>query len=209
MQSGAFWRQAYRGEAERRLLSLRPAEACRARPHLDFPQEVQEAFKRYGDAFWLARLVCHCPRIATVSNRCERRSEVAQGPPLRAKIRLLAEACGEALLNARNLVMNGATLRDPTQRSHSHVIIHRGRNPRRGRRSDTGRPIARAGRIIDERPGHAGLADVVGRAETALHTASDKVREQAETVSGKVRAQPLLAVLIAAAIGFVLGRVTR
>ena len=53
------------------------------------------------------------------------------------------------------------------------------------------------------------MADVVGRAETALHTASDKVREQAETVSGKVRAQPLLAVLIAAAIGFVLGRVTR
>jgi ElaB/YqjD/DUF883 family membrane-anchored ribosome-binding protein len=53
------------------------------------------------------------------------------------------------------------------------------------------------------------VADVVGRAETALRTASDKVREQAETVSGKVREQPLLAVLIAAAVGFVLGRVTR
>ena len=52
------------------------------------------------------------------------------------------------------------------------------------------------------------VADVAGRAEIALRTASDKVREQAETVSGKVREQPLLAVLIAAAVGFVLGRVT-
>jgi len=35
------------------------------------------------------------------------------------------------------------------------------------------------------------------------------VHEQAEAVSGKVREQPLLAVLIAAAIGYVLGRATR
>ncbi len=35
------------------------------------------------------------------------------------------------------------------------------------------------------------------------------MRGQAETVSGKVREQPLLAVLIAAAIGYALGRVTR
>ena len=53
------------------------------------------------------------------------------------------------------------------------------------------------------------VADAAGRAESALHAAADTVRGQAETVSGKVREQPLLAVLIAAAIGYVLGRVTR
>jgi ElaB/YqjD/DUF883 family membrane-anchored ribosome-binding protein len=53
------------------------------------------------------------------------------------------------------------------------------------------------------------LADAAGRAESAFHTAADSVRGQAETVSGKVREQPLLAILIAAAIGYALGRVTR
>ena len=53
------------------------------------------------------------------------------------------------------------------------------------------------------------LADAAGRAELAFHTAAGSVRGQAETVSGKVREQPLLAVLIAAAIGYALGRVTR
>jgi ElaB/YqjD/DUF883 family membrane-anchored ribosome-binding protein len=53
------------------------------------------------------------------------------------------------------------------------------------------------------------VADIAGRAESALRTASDQARGQAETVSGKVREQPLLAILIAAAVGFVLGRVTR
>ena len=53
------------------------------------------------------------------------------------------------------------------------------------------------------------LADAAGRAESAMHAASDKVREQSETVAGKVREQPLLAVLLAAAIGYVLGRATR
>jgi ElaB/YqjD/DUF883 family membrane-anchored ribosome-binding protein len=53
------------------------------------------------------------------------------------------------------------------------------------------------------------LTDAAGRAETAMHAASDKVREQAETVSGMVREQPLMAVLVATAVGFVLGRVTR
>ena len=42
-----------------------------------------------------------------------------------------------------------------------------------------------------------------------MYAASDKVREQAETVSSKVREQPLLAILIAAAVGFVVGRTTR
>ncbi len=53
------------------------------------------------------------------------------------------------------------------------------------------------------------LADAAGRAEQAFHTAAGSVRGQAETVSGKVREQPLIAVLIAAAIGYALGRVTR
>ena len=35
------------------------------------------------------------------------------------------------------------------------------------------------------------------------------VREQAENVSGKVREQPLLAILIAAAVGYVVGRTIR
>jgi len=48
-----------------------------------------------------------------------------------------------------------------------------------------------------------------GRAETAIHGAADTMRRQVETVSGKVRDQPLLAVLIAAAVGFALGRVMR
>ncbi len=53
------------------------------------------------------------------------------------------------------------------------------------------------------------VADAAGRAEFAVYAASDKVREQAETVSSKVREQPLLAILIAAAVGFVVGRTTR
>jgi len=53
------------------------------------------------------------------------------------------------------------------------------------------------------------LADAAGRAERAIHGAADSVRGQAETVSGKVREQPLVAVLIAAGIGYLLGRAMR
>ena len=42
------------------------------------------------------------------------------------------------------------------------------------------------------------VADAAGRAESAVYSAADVVRDQAEMVSGKVREQPLLAVLIAA-----------
>jgi ElaB/YqjD/DUF883 family membrane-anchored ribosome-binding protein len=42
-----------------------------------------------------------------------------------------------------------------------------------------------------------------------VYGAAGKVRDQAEVVSGKVREQPLLAILIAAGVGYVLGRVTR
>jgi ElaB/YqjD/DUF883 family membrane-anchored ribosome-binding protein len=53
------------------------------------------------------------------------------------------------------------------------------------------------------------VAEAAGRAESAMHTAADKMRGQAEAVSGKVREQPLLAILIAAAVGYALGRATR
>jgi ElaB/YqjD/DUF883 family membrane-anchored ribosome-binding protein len=53
------------------------------------------------------------------------------------------------------------------------------------------------------------VTGAAGRAEAAVHTAADAVRGQAETVSAKVREQPLLAVLIAAAVGYVIGRATR
>ncbi len=53
------------------------------------------------------------------------------------------------------------------------------------------------------------LADAAGRAESAVYGAAGTVREQAEFVGGKVREQPLLAVLIAAGIGYAFGRLTR
>ena len=53
------------------------------------------------------------------------------------------------------------------------------------------------------------VADAAGRAESAVYGAAGAVRDQAEMVSGKVREQPLVAVLIAAGIGYVLGRATR
>ncbi len=53
------------------------------------------------------------------------------------------------------------------------------------------------------------IAEAAGRAESAIHGAADTMRGQVETVSGRVREQPLLAVLIAATIGYVLGRAMR
>ncbi len=53
------------------------------------------------------------------------------------------------------------------------------------------------------------VAEAAGRAESAIQGAADTMREQVETVTGKVREQPLLAILIAAAVGYVLGRATR
>jgi len=47
------------------------------------------------------------------------------------------------------------------------------------------------------------------RINPAMAEAADAMQEHAEAVAGRVREQPLLAVLIAAAIGYVLGRTTR
>ena len=49
------------------------------------------------------------------------------------------------------------------------------------------------------------LADVAGRAETAMGV----MKDQAEAVSGRVRDQPIVAVLVAVAVGFLVGRVLR
>jgi len=53
------------------------------------------------------------------------------------------------------------------------------------------------------------VADFAGRAENAVHSASGVVRDQAQVVSGRVKDQPLIAILIAAAVGWVIGRVMR
>jgi ElaB/YqjD/DUF883 family membrane-anchored ribosome-binding protein len=53
------------------------------------------------------------------------------------------------------------------------------------------------------------VADFAGRAESAAHTAGDAVRDQARVVSGRVKEQPLIALLIAAAVGWIIGRVMR
>ena len=58
--------------------------------------------------------------------------------------------------------------------------------------------------LMKERVGPA-LSNAAERAEHAMGA----VRGQAEAVSGQIKEQPLLAVLAAAAIGFVLGRITR
>ena len=46
------------------------------------------------------------------------------------------------------------------------------------------------------------VTDIAGRAETAVR----RGREQAEVVSGQVQERPLLAILIAAGIGYLIGR---
>jgi len=49
---------------------------------------------------------------------------------------------------------------------------------------------------------------MAGRAESAMNSAADMVRDQAQMVSGHVREQPLVAILLAAGIGYLLGRAT-
>jgi ElaB/YqjD/DUF883 family membrane-anchored ribosome-binding protein len=53
------------------------------------------------------------------------------------------------------------------------------------------------------------VADFAGRAESAVHSASGAVRDQAQMVSGRVKDQPLMAIVIAAAVGWIIGRVMR
>jgi ElaB/YqjD/DUF883 family membrane-anchored ribosome-binding protein len=53
------------------------------------------------------------------------------------------------------------------------------------------------------------MSDFAGRAESAVHSASGVVRDQAQAVSGQVKEQPLIALLIAATVGWIIGRVMR
>jgi ElaB/YqjD/DUF883 family membrane-anchored ribosome-binding protein len=53
------------------------------------------------------------------------------------------------------------------------------------------------------------VAEAAGRAENAMYGAAGVVRDQAQAVSGRVREAPLIAVLIAAGVGYVLGRAMR
>ena len=53
------------------------------------------------------------------------------------------------------------------------------------------------------------VAEFAGRAETAMHSASGAMRDQADAMSGRVKEQPLIALMIAAALGWVIGRVMR
>nr|WP_294511899.1 hypothetical protein [uncultured Rhodopila sp.] len=53
------------------------------------------------------------------------------------------------------------------------------------------------------------MSDFAGRAESAVHSASGVVRDQAQVVSGQVKEQPLIALLIAATVGWIIGRVMR
>ena len=53
------------------------------------------------------------------------------------------------------------------------------------------------------------VADFAGRAEAAYGTARGTVKHQADMVSGRVRQQPLIAILVAAAVGWVVGRAMR
>ena len=53
------------------------------------------------------------------------------------------------------------------------------------------------------------VADFAGRAETAVNNARGMMRNQTRAVSGRVREQPLMAIVVAAAAGWIIGRVMR
>jgi ElaB/YqjD/DUF883 family membrane-anchored ribosome-binding protein len=62
--------------------------------------------------------------------------------------------------------------------------------------------------LMSERvtPALAGAAD---RIQSTSKQASDMARDQAEMLSEHVRDQPLIAVLVAAGVGYLLGRIAR
>jgi len=53
------------------------------------------------------------------------------------------------------------------------------------------------------------VTEMAGCAESVMNSAAGVVRDQAQMISGHVREQPLIAVLLAAGIGYILGRATR
>lgn len=53
------------------------------------------------------------------------------------------------------------------------------------------------------------ISDAAGRAQDAARQARDMASDQAEALSGRVRGMPITSVLVAAGIGYLLGRITR
>ncbi len=53
------------------------------------------------------------------------------------------------------------------------------------------------------------VADAAGRAQDAARHAQDIAEDQVEALSGRVREMPITAILIAAAVGFIVGRIAR
>jgi ElaB/YqjD/DUF883 family membrane-anchored ribosome-binding protein len=53
------------------------------------------------------------------------------------------------------------------------------------------------------------ISDAAGRAQDAARQARDVAQEQADAFSDRVREAPIVAVLVAAATGFLIGRLTR
>lgn len=53
------------------------------------------------------------------------------------------------------------------------------------------------------------LADAAGRAQDAVRQARGMAEEQAEALSSRVREAPIASVVIAAGVGFLLGRLLR
>ncbi len=67
---------------------------------------------------------------------------------------------------------------------------------------------AQVEQLLNERVTPA-LTDAAGKAETAVHSARDMTTAQVETVSAQVREQPIIAIGIAAAVGYLIGRIAR
>jgi ElaB/YqjD/DUF883 family membrane-anchored ribosome-binding protein len=53
------------------------------------------------------------------------------------------------------------------------------------------------------------IADAAGRAQDAAHKAQDIAQDQVEALSKRVRKTPITAIVVAAAAGFILGRIAR
>ena len=53
------------------------------------------------------------------------------------------------------------------------------------------------------------LSGAAGRAQDAAHQAREMAEDQAEAFSGRIKERPIVAVLIAAAAGYLIGRLSR
>ena len=53
------------------------------------------------------------------------------------------------------------------------------------------------------------IADAAGRAQNAARQAQDMAHDQVEALSGRVRETPITSILVAAAVGFIIGRIAR